>query len=145
MKTDPVKSLQAPHKESPCPSREEGIHWPQDNTDNHNLDRPSASTSTWQAHARGEPRIQVCLLKTQGSLKNFPKHKPNNKVVKEILKRHTDQWPRATGESEEKREGLQGHQASQCSSGKKADGTPRPSVSLTPLKPPSHSIKWLKC
>ena len=71
-------------------SREEGVHWPQDHTDHHNSDRPSASTSTWQARGRGEPGIQACLLKTQGSLRNFPKREPNNKVDEEILKRHTD-------------------------------------------------------
>ena len=38
-----------------------------------------------------------------------------------------------------KKEGLQGHEALECSSGKKADGTSKPSVSLTPRKPPSHS------
>ena len=127
------------------PLQRRGVHWPQDNTGHHNSDRPSASTSTWQARGRREPGIQACLLKTQGHLRNFPKRKPNNKVDKEILKRHTDQWPRATGESEEKKEGLQGHEALECSSGKKADGTSKPSVSLTPRKPPSHSINRLKC
>ena len=45
-----------------------------------------SSTSTWQARSRGEPGIQACLLKTQGRLRSFPKHKPSNKVDKEILK-----------------------------------------------------------
>ena len=75
------------------PLQRRGVHWPQDHTDHHNSDRPSASTSTWQARGRREPGIQACLLKTQGHLRNFPKRKPNNKVDKEILKRHTDLEP----------------------------------------------------
>ena len=86
MKTDAVKSLQAPHKGFPCPSREEGVHRPHEHTDHHNSDQPSASTSTWQACGRGERGIQAYLLKTQGHLRSFPKYKPNNKVDKEILK-----------------------------------------------------------
>ena len=96
-------------------------------------------------HAEKRTRNPACLLQTQGSLRNFPKHKPNNKMDKQILKRHADKWPKTPGESEEEREDLQGHQVLECSSGKEADGTPRPSVSLTPLKSPSHSINWLKC
>ena len=86
MKTDPVKSLQASHKGSPCPSREEGgpltprPHRPPQLRLAFGLHLDLAGT--WQRRTRN-PSLPS---KTQGCLRSFPKHKPNNKVDKEILK-----------------------------------------------------------